>query len=1465
MKYGLFSAFWLLLCAVSTASGQGIQLTFDITEPTCNGYTDGTATVNPSGGATPYTYMWDNGQNGQTNFGLGAGTYFVTVNDNNGQVVTGSVTVTQPDPLLVNVSAVGLSCSSANGTLTANVTGGTQPYEYEWSTAETTPEIDVSMSGGYLVTVTDANGCSSIGTFNVPTVAEFLPSYIFTRPACNGEATGGIAVTVFGTYPPFTWEWSNGVVNQNLTNVAAGDYEISITDMNGCTFVDQVTLLDNPQLIVEVIVTNVACASNPEDGTVFAAVAGGVSPYTYMWDNNSTLPGQEELPPGTYTVTVTDFNGCTAVASGTITMPPPLDGELVAMSPACGGNNGCVTVSGVGGTPPYTYNWPVLGVSGPTVCDLAPGDYYVCIFDANGCQHDMTVTVDSISGLDVSLIITKAECPGVDNGTATAVVTPATTIYNYEWIPQPNPNVSQINSIPAGTVVSVTVTDPNNGCMGTATAVVGAHNQVEVDVTDTDVNCFGDSTGTAIAVASHGTDPYEYVWTMPDNSMVNGPSLSNLAPGAYAVVVTDMKGCTAIGVADIGVLSDPMANISMNVLECLGDSLTVQFEDASTDQYGTITGWDWNIVWATGSMQSNDQNPPIIVFTENQTGTVTLTVTTSAGCSSTFTGPFEIKSIPDVSVSVPTPVFDCDNEPIDIVVTGDPDNTYTWMPQTGLTFNPDALNVIADPDETTDYQLIVSNGQCADTTDIKVIRVDSIQLMVQGDSIVTCDTIATLTATANANISVDFEWTNSNSDVVGMTSSINVTAMGASIYTVVATDIYGCTETDDVKLIGNSVDVDVSFGGTLSGCENLPLDLSVENLDPVDILTYNWASSSPDLVITPQGAAQVTATGPAGSYTVTVTVSNQFDCTREFVVQVELDSTMSLDGLISANLCNGLTVDFTNSSGINGTWDFGDNTTSNLSNPTHTYATDGMYMVTFNSTEACVYPFDSTIAVLPDAAVMAAIGNDYVACSEQAEIQFTDQTDHVYPLDKWNWTFSSGQGSTDQNPLITFSTEEVITATLIVTDINGCADTTVTDVQIAIVQDTLGSAAILCPGDTVSLNPDFDDNYDYVWTSQPLDPNFVDTLSPNPSVIPFVPTVYTVTIVNGPCMVTDSVEVTPQPAALVDLPSDTLVCSDASFTIKINSSNGVSYTWADNPAFNPVLPDTDDSLIVTPEKNGRYYVRVQNAAGCTAVDSILVNNAEVNIQGDPADDDICLGGSSELNITNSDPEDMLTYEWSPALDPIPNPVVSPTESTTYTVEVINQFGCKDTLAFNVNVISIDVTAEVLGKDTICPGQSTDLLATVVSNSNDITYEWTPSFSLSGSDTANPTASPDEDTQYIVTAIAGGLCPDTATVTVYFMTGECVEPFIFVPKAFTPNHDGNNEFFIVRGVNITELYFVVWDRWGEKVYETEDPKAQGWDGTYNGKELTPDSYAWYVRVTCGNGEIYINKGDVTLLK
>lgn len=1463
MKYGLFSALLVLLVA-NNVFGQ-IQLSFTTIPPTCYGYTNGSATVTATGGSEPYAYLWDNNQQGQTNFGLGAGTVSVTVTDQNGQTATGSATLTQPDPLYVTIIPTDLSCTSNTGTLTADPTGGTTPYNYLWSTGEITQTIVVSDAGSYLVTVTDANGCSIIKAYNVAPVAEFFPVYTYHSPLCAGQPSGSIDVIVYGTNPGFSWVWENGVANQSLVNVVAGDYGITITDASGCTFVDTATLLDQAQLMVDVIATDIPCHNLPNGGAVSSIVAGGTPPYTYVWSNGNNNPGQLGLPAGPYAVTVYDKYGCTATGRDTIDIPDPLNGIIVSISPACGGNNGCITVQGVGGTPPYTYIWPALGINGPTACGLGPGDYYVCIFDANHCQHDLIITLDSIGSLGVDLNLTNATCPGIDDGTVTAIVNPPTGVYNYQWQPQPQPNSPQIDSIPAGTIVSVTVTDANTGCIGTAFDTVGAVSEVKLALDQTPVTCPEDKTGSASASASGGTSPYNYVWTFPDSSTVAGPNITDLGTGIYTVNVTDNVGCTAIGTANIAALSNPAADYELMVLECEADGITVQFTDNSQDPTNNIVSWNWTITWSNGTTTSTQQNPPPVQFAMDETGSVQLTVTSALGCTAVIDSTFEITGAPTADIS--TPEVDCDNNPVSITVTnGAPNNTYTWVPTTGLIFNPDETNVIANPTQTTVYQLIIANGLCTDTVERTVVRVIPIDLTVQDEYLTTCDTLATISAELNAASNAGLVWVNSAGDTLGTTPQITVEANSQdTLFHVIATDIYGCSETATVTVIGNSVDVDVSFNAEMPGCADVAIPLSVTNLDPVDNLTYQWSSNDPNLVITPTNSSSVMANGPAGTYIVTVVVKNQHDCERTFTTQLILEPSTSLAGAISADLCDGLVVDFYNSNtSVSGIWYFGDGDSSTVANPTHIYSQPGAYQLTFVSTETCVLPYDSLITVLPEQAVLAAFTNTYDSCGIEALIQFTDQTVHYNDIVKWDWSFSSGQSSDQQNPLVTFLLEGTVVATLAVTDENGCTDTTSLPIDIMLIKENISSTAIYCPGDSVALNPDADPSYDYDWVSTPPDPD-LDPNNPNPYVMPDVPTVYKAIIVNGLCIVVDSVTVTPQPAATGTLPADQQVCSDDLITIEVENTNGVSFVWSESPDFDPPLPSNSDSLVIAPKKNGVYYVRITNAEGCTIIDSILVNNSAVNIDAEPANRSICKGDSTELTVTNLDPEDVLTYVWTPALDPIANPVVSPATNTTYSVLATNQFGCADTMLFNVNVIDISVTAEIVGKDTLFPGQSTELLATVTSNSENITYEWTPSGSLDNANIPNPTASPSETTVYTVTAIAENLCPDTASVLVFFRSPDCDVPFIFVPTAFTPNRDGNNDFFIVRGPDIKEVYFAVWDRWGEKVYETTDPQAQGWDGTYNGKELLPDSYAWYVQVTCGNGEVFKDKGDVTLLK
>jgi gliding motility-associated-like protein len=1385
MKYGFVTALCLWMLLVTTAASAQVQLSFSSVAPSCNGYTNGTATVTAAGGAEPYTFAWSNGQTTSTNFGIGAGSYAVTVTDAANQTATGNVTLTEPAPFEASVSGSGIACDGTSGTLSASAVGGPQPFAYTWTNGANTASIPVTVPGYQYVTVMDGNGCADVAGYFVPA-----------------------------------------------------------------------------QLFVDVVVTNIPCSTYPDGGAVNATVAGGATPYTFAWSNGSNQQIQQGLAAGTYTVTVTGANGCAAEDAGTITIPTPVEASVVSITPSCGGgNNGSATVTATGGTPPYKHVWNQGQYTGATVTGLAPGQYYVCTFDANNCQHDLILTIPEIPGLNVQLVITKAECAGVNDGTVTAVVTPPGN-YNYQWNLPPFTGVSQLTGLAVNTQVSVTVTDPVSGCSGVATGEVGTHNQVQIQVTDTDIPCAG-GTGSATAIASNGTAPYNYVWFVPPSQQVGtGATISDLAAGAYGVSVTDDRGCTAVGVADIGIGSGPEAAFgNLTAVNCGAVASTIQFTSQSSDPFGQIVAQEWTLTPTGQAPMTFSGNQFSIELPVNQTGTIRLVVTSDSGCSAELTLPYDVPGLPNISLSTGPTAIDCANGPISITVNGDPSYTYSWSP--AVMFTPDPLNVTVNPSATTTYQVTASDQGCQATASVEVQRVEQpLQLSVASNNVVTCEPEAILTATANSPTAVII-WKDANGNVIPG-NPITVPAGAATTYTVTATDGTECTDSEEVTVSAEGLNINVDPTQPSNACVETGVQLGVVNNNPSDVLTYQWASSG-GLTFSPSStSSSPIANGAAGTYIVTVTVTNQNNCSEELITEFTLENSISLEAAISTDLCDGTTVTFENTSGVAGTWNFGDGSTSTEANPTHTYATAGVWNASFtpNST-TCVSPWQSSLNVQATP-VQASIANNYQACTGQAIIQFSGTAIGAGEIG-WNWTFSGGTPATSstQNPSVTFNQAGPIVATLVVTDANNCTATASAPVTVAILNDTIAAQIPFCENDEIELNPaGIDPGATYTWSADPADPD-LEANNPNPTVSPNVATTYSVSIALGGCTLTYAALVTPLEASTLVLPSDTVLCAATPLTVTA-TGNASTFEWSESPTFSDIFANTA-TVSITPKPNGIYYVRGNGANECAALDSIRINDASVNIEAEPGDRDICRGEETELVVTNLDPLDQLTYDWTPDLPSVANPTVSPTTNTTYQVKVTNQFGCSDeTMAFNVNVIDISVTATT-SRDTLCPGQTATLTATVTGNGSNYTYDWSPATTLSGGDTATPVAAPEADTEYTVTVTSNGLCPVEASVPIFFMATQCLEPYIFVPQAFTPNNDDNNDFFIVRGADIKELHFIVWDRWGEKVYETKDPNALGWDGTYNGKELTPDAYAWYLTATCGNGQVYTNKGNVTLLK
>lgn len=1391
MKKSLFSAIFLTLMASASVMTAQIQMTFSTVQPTCFGFSNGSATVFAVGGSGAYTYVWNTGQTTQTASGIGAGLYTVTVTDAVQNTASGSITLLEPTAVTAAITANNLNCAGTSGTLTATGFGGTPPYTYAWDGAggpSSLETISVSAPGIYTVTVTDAHDCTGIEQFNVAS-----------------------------------------------------------------------------SLLLEVVATDILCATNPNSGALNTIVSGGVGPYTYSWSNGSHDPSQTGVGAGPYICTVTSANGCIAIDSNYVDIPTILDVELVWLTPACGGNNnGSAIVEATGGTLPITYTWTPGPLNGPSQTGLAPNTYLVSTIDANSCQLDLEVVVPAADGLDVHLVVTSATCLGVDNATATAVASPAGSGYVYVWniLPQDS-SVTQLTGLATGTVVSVTVTDPVSGCSGTATGTVGAHSTLEVTVTEVDILCIG-GFGSATAVASNGTPQYTYTWFNGNGDQIGTEaSIDSLNPGAYLVTVVDSLGCEGQAVADISILSDPHALIDGDSVLVCGDSLSVvQFSSLSFDTYNQITALTWHVTGPGLDTIIVQQTQVVFQLPVDENFNVQLIATSGLGCSDTTSLIFNVPGYPDLTLALDSTTLNCTGDSVAIFVIGggDPSHTYVWNP--AVTLDPDALHVLVNPSTTTTYVLTATDGNaCTATASITIPPSDSlIQLTVAEHLIQTCEATATLSASTN--IAADIVWTDPNGTVIpGNPITVPATPT-TTIYTVTATTADNCILSDQVSVTGYGIEVSIDPTVSNTICEGDSLPLSVIVNPGFGNLTYQWSVNASAIILNPSSSNPI-LTGPAGDYTVRVIVGNLF-CADTLEFPVQILPGFNLEGEISADLCKGLTVSFTNASGMAGVWDFGDNSPlSTEINPAHTYDTSGEFEVVFtpNSLQ-CTAPWDSIISVQQDT-LTADVSSEYDDCTLRATIQFNGIANNPGAFN-WDWSFSNGTpaSSVDQNPLIVYDNEGIFIATLVVTDKNQCTATASDTVTVHIVNDEIESEQSICLGDSIQLNADgIDPNADYTWTATPADPG-LNPNDPNPIVSPTVPTTYAVEINQGLCSVSYSVLVTINKGSDVSLPSDTVVCNTNLLPITAQSNSGTGFEWSNSPTFSNIFAVTQ-TVFLPP--NGTYYVRTTNAAECIALDSITIALETVAIQVEPIDDNICLGEETVLFVTNLNPDQTLSYDWSPALPGVPSPIVSPTENTHYTVTVTNQFGCTSTLDFNVNVTTTSVDANVSPNVVTFADPTTVLDATTGGNGTVISYEWTPAGTLSDPNAPQTEASPTETTVYTVTTTTEEGCVATDTVTVFFRDSPCKSPFVFIPNAFSPNNDQKNDFFMVKADGMTELKMIIWNRWGEIVYETNDPATLGWDGSFRGKDPTPDSYAWYVVLTCGNGDVFESKGNVTLLK
>ncbi len=883
---------------VTDVNGCSIDTTITLTSPSlpfanvsganplCSGDSTGIVWINNIGGGTlPYTYTWSNGVTGanDTIFNLPAGGYGVTVTDANGCTTVASGSIGDPPALNGNFTAVSdATCEGINdGDATISVTGGTPTYNFAWSHDATVATATASNLGvgTYYVTITDDNGCNYEDSVVIGATLAVSATSTVTDVNCFNGSDGAVLVTpvTSGGAPnlPYSYTWTPNTteITNNATGLMAGSYSYTVTDNVGCIYIDSATVNQPDSLIITNVSANDVLCNGDTTGTITVSAANGAGGYMYDWGNGNTDSTLANVGAGTYTVTVTDVNGCTDSLTITLSQPPAIIANQTITNASCNGfTDGSATVIPTGGSGTFGYAWSTNPATDTMamVSGLAAGQYFVTITDSLGCSIIDTVDITEPSALVANTNAVDQSCFNISDGVVSAAPTGGTGTYTYAW---DNGGVADtLTGLAAGTYF-VTITD-NNGCTVVDSAVVSSPPAITSTITTTPVSCENGTDGTATVTGSGGSGAFSYSWS----NVQIGQTITGLDANIYVVTITDAAGCFIEDTANVVELPPltPIGGIIANPVSCFGGN------DGSIEVLGMTGGTaPYTYTWSTTPPQDSS------VAIDLTAGVYTLTVTDDNGC--TF-GPVNItvnEPAAPISGTVTTINPSCNGEANGSItvdaVGGTPSYTYLWsdgqMTQTASGLPIGTYNVtITD-----------ANG-CIDSTSGTLIEPNPLDASLTAletscngvrDGRILVDTV--FGGTGPYSYSID--------GVNYQPTDIIFFGLLGGNYDVSVQDVNGCiyeesilVEEPPLIVVDLGPDVELELG------DNMMLEAIVNT---VDSLGYTWTSNPGDSTMSCTDCP-TPVIAPTATTTYTVTVQDTSGCTATDAILVTLDKNRNI-------------------------------------------------------------------------------------------------------------------------------------------------------------------------------------------------------------------------------------------------------------------------------------------------------------------------------------------------------------------------------------------------------------------------------------------------------------------------------------------------------------------------------------------------------------------------------------------
>jgi len=1372
-----------------------------VATPASCGNADGTITISPTGGdGGPYTYVWvPNVSSTNAATGLAPGIYTVTVTDGSGCSVSVVIPVNSTSGPNASASATPATCNGVcNGTATVNVTGGTPPYSLLWNdpAAQTTSTATGLCAGQYSVIITDGNGCVTVRQVTVgqPTPISFsIP--IVSDALCNSACDGQITVVTSGGTLPYTVTWSPAGGNQpTATGLCAGTYTATVTDANGCIASVQATVGEPDTLLTAITPVDASCFGVC-DGEATAVASGGTAPYTYLWNDpaNSTTDVVTGLCAGTYTVIVTDANGCADTTTVIINEPADIVITATTQGTSCFGDcDGEAYVSVTGGTAPYAYQWDDLALTqNDTVSGLCAGLYNVIVTDDNGCTATLAVIITEPDTLIASIQGVDASCSGVCDGSATATQTGGTGPFTYLWDDPNAQTTATATGLCAGTY-NVTVTDAN-GCSDATSVTINEPTALDIALTIVDASCNGVCDGEASVVVTGGTAPYTVVWS----NLTQGDQVTGLCAGSYTVLVSDANGC--LDTLSFSINEPDAIVIATSALDasCFGVCDGEAYASA-TGGSGVFTDFIWNDNNATA-------NDTVVALCA---GTYTVTVTDDTGCSAT--AQVTINEPSDITISVTAVAVscfgDCNGQAIAVASGGTGPYTYQWD-DTNLTANDTVTDLCPGI-----YNVVVTDANgCTSTTSVLITEPQPLQLIGQATNITCggqCNGIATVLVQGGTP-GYTYQWNDPQQQ-----TGASATGLCAGTYTVVVTDANGCVDSVAVTIIEPPVldatvsVVNPSCGGVCDGQATVNI---TGGTPPYTILWSNFSTSG------------TISNLCAGNYFVIVVDANLCADTVNFILTEPPVLNANITAVTQV-LCTGSCTGTATVQGSGGTPPYSYQWSNGQTTPTATNLCVGQYSVIITDDIGCTATATVTInndnalaATVPVFTAVSCFGD----CNGTATVFATGG---VGPFSySWNDNFNQTTQTAvnlcpgtytvtvvdSQSPACTTQATVIITQPALLTSTSTA------------VNETCGNA---CDGTATAAPQGGTAPYTYLWN----DPSNQSGQTATGLCVG----TYTVTVTdaNG-CTVQNSVTVLGPPPLVANAVTTASTCSNvANGAINLTVSGGIGgYTFSWNPG-GAVTEDLSGILF------GTYTVTITDGTGCQLVAQYSVGTL-TNIDADAGDDMmLCVGSSLILNGSGGG-----FYSWSPAGTLsnafAANPTANPTETTTY-VLTVSIGNCVD--VDSVTVTMYDIPPVDAGNDVTIPTGGTIGL-----NANGAVtgwqYSWTPEATLDNPGVTNPFATPLETTTYYVTVTDENGCTNMDSIVV------TVVPGIKFPDGISPNGDGINDFWIIDNIELFEDAIVeIYNRWGQMLWQSAPGYPIPWDGRYKGEDLPVGTYYYVIR-------------------